>query len=542
MNLPVAFLENLKQVLTEAGMASDYEAFLASFDEEPRRAFRMNELKLADLGRFKALLEHLEERDFGSSTSPQEVPWSSDGLYFPPNLRPGKSLAYRAGLFYIQEASAMLPAELALAQEGEKWLDLCAAPGGKSARLAAKLNGKGLLWSNDLSASRAKALQRNLEQLGVANAVVTASDPKRLEETLAGFFDGVLIDAPCSGEGMFRRDERIRASWSPEQRRELEVVQASLLDSASKLLRPGGELVYSTCTYNPCENEEQIARFLWRNPDFDLVEAKSRLREGALLSQGLPLSARFLERYPMDEKAVEACLRIWPQREAGDGHFCAVLQKKMGVASEGQRGAVDLPCLTTPKALRQTKKKNSRRAELTVRESLSLVDAHQALLVYLKEFLTEQAWKEFNALPLRRFRYREEQLYLLPETLSADFFDAGLNGVKFMKTGLYLAQVKASRKGALVQLTHSYVLSLTRRQVRDERSLLLGAEDERVQAYLRGETLSLRETDCEHLADRQSHVLFYREESTQDFYPLGLVKREGSSAKNLYPAGWRTLA
>ena len=246
--LPEAFLERMKNQLGE-----EYEAFLESFQRPRAVALRLNPLK-----------GETPKLPFVTAT----VPWEPMGYYYAPQARPGLHPYHEAGVYYLQEASAMAPVALLDPQPGERVLDLCAAPGGKSTQIAGRLLGKGLLVCNEINPSRAKILSRNIERLGVANALVTNEKPENLSRRLPGFFDRVLVDAPCSGEGMFRKEEAAVTDWSPETVEMCARRQAGILDRAAEMLRPGGRLVYSTCTFAPQEDEEAVQAFLIRHPEF----------------------------------------------------------------------------------------------------------------------------------------------------------------------------------------------------------------------------------------------------------------------------------
>ena len=251
--LPEGFILRMQSLLGE-----EYAAFSASFDRPLCTGLRLNPLKTGftgDLSRF--------------SLSP--VPWCPTGYVYDAASRPGLSPYHAAGLYYLQEPSAMAPAELLDPQPGERVLDLCAAPGGKSTQLAGKLQGRGLLVCNEINAKRAKILAGNIERMGIANALVLSEHPARLAERFAGFFDRILVDAPCSGEGMFRKNEDACDEWSPENVENCAARQAEILDCAAEMLKPGGRLVYSTCTFAPAENEGSISRFLERHPEFELL-------------------------------------------------------------------------------------------------------------------------------------------------------------------------------------------------------------------------------------------------------------------------------
>ena len=294
--LPEAFLNRLKIQL-----GSEYDAYLASLDRPRAVALRFNPLKGA------------------APTLPfvgENVPWEPNGYYYDPESRPGLHPYHEAGVYYLQEASAMSAVALLDPQPGEKICDLCSAPGGKSTQIAGRMQGEGFLLCNEWSPKRAKILSQNIERLGVANALVTNETVDHLAEKLPGFFDRVLIDAPCSGEGMFRKEEAAITDWSEETVDMCARRQADILDAGANLLRPGGRLVYSTCTFAPAENEETITAFLQRNPDFETVEADA----------------------PWFTPAGHGQFRLWPHKLLGEGHFVAVLRKK------GDEPAAELPC------------------------------------------------------------------------------------------------------------------------------------------------------------------------------------------------------
>ena len=210
----------------------------------------------------------------------------------------------------------MAPAELLAPQPGERVLDLCAAPGGKSTQLAGKLCGKGLLVCNEINAKRAKILSGNIERLGISNALVLNEHPKRLEERFAGYFDKILVDAPCSGEGMFRKEEAAVTDWTEDTNAICANRQLEILTSAAAMLRPGGRLVYSTCTFSPVENEGVISEFLWKHPDFSVEKLNI-----PYFSPGRP------DWVPSPAPGLEHTFRLWPHKLLGEGHYAAVLRR-----------------------------------------------------------------------------------------------------------------------------------------------------------------------------------------------------------------------
>ena len=283
--LPEAFLERMKVQLGE-----EFPAFLNSLERPRAVALRFNPLKG----------EKPELPFVGES-----VPWEPAGYYYDPESRPGLHPFHEAGVYYLQEASAMAPVALLDPKPGEKICDLCAAPGGKTTQIAGRMMGEGFLLCNEINPKRAKILSRNIERMGVSNALVTNEHPGRLAERFAGFFDRVLIDAPCSGEGMFRKEEAAVTDWSQETVEMCARRQAEILHSGAAMVRGGGRLVYSTCTFAPEEDELAVEAFLRSHPDFTLEAVDGR----------------------WFESKTPGMYRMWPHKLLGEGHFAAVLWK-----------------------------------------------------------------------------------------------------------------------------------------------------------------------------------------------------------------------
>ena len=246
-------------------LGEEYAAFYASYDLPKYQALRINPLKT--------------ERDTFLQQAPfslDRVPWTTNGYYYSGNDQPGRHPYHEAGVYYIQEPSAMAPAEYLMAEPGERILDLCAAPGGKSTQIACSMQGEGLIVCNEIHPARAKILSENIERMGVCNALVTNETPQKLSDNFREYFDRILVDAPCSGEGMFRKNEDACDEWSPENVENCAARQAEILDCAAEMLKPGGRLVYSTCTFAPTENEGSISRFLERHPEFSILPVEKK--------------------------------------------------------------------------------------------------------------------------------------------------------------------------------------------------------------------------------------------------------------------------
>lgn len=254
MMLPEAFQEKMKELL-----GGEYGDFVKSYEKERVQGLRFNQLKV-----------NTDEIPDGMRSEFQlkKIPWVKEGYYYQGQSRPGKHVWHEAGVYYIQEPSAMAVVELLDPKPGDMVLDLCAAPGGKSTHIASRMKGEGLLISNEIHPARVKILSQNVERMGIANAVVTNENSRKLTDYFPEFFDKIVVDAPCSGEGMFRKDEGARDEWSPANVRLCADRQAEILDNAAVMLKGGGRLVYSTCTFSPEENEGSIQAFLERHPEF----------------------------------------------------------------------------------------------------------------------------------------------------------------------------------------------------------------------------------------------------------------------------------
>ena len=288
-SIPEEFMKRMKTQLD-----ASFSAFEAEYEKAAVRGLRVNPLKPSGL---------LQEK----TRALEPIPWEPNGYYLDEDDEAGKTVLHEAGAFYLQEPSAMIPAAILSARPGERILDLCASPGGKSTQIGAALQGEGLVVCNEIVPKRAQILSRNIERMGIRNAVVTCETPERLADRFEGCFDAVLADAPCSGEGMFRRDPETAGEWSPEKAEGCAARQAEILRQAARMIRPGGRLVYSTCTFHPAENEENVEKFLRGNPDF---EAEAFSIAGMRERRGYRT--------------------FYPHEIRGEGQFAALLRKKEG--------------------------------------------------------------------------------------------------------------------------------------------------------------------------------------------------------------------
>ena len=406
--LPQLFTERMKQMLGEE--ATD---FFRAYEREPYKALRRNPQKM---GR-EAFLTKMP-----FSLSP--VFWEENGFYYEMQDQPGKHPFHEAGVYYIQEPSAMAPAGLLEAAPGEKILDLCAAPGGKSTQIGAAMQGEGILVCNEIHPARAKILSENIERMGITNALVLNESPERLAEIFPDYFDRILVDAPCSGEGMFHKNEEAQEEWSPENVTRCAERQDGILDRAAEMLHDGGRLVYSTCTFAPAENEGTILRFLRRHPEFTVIEPYWQADISSGSSQwAADVDGTYLTCTPQEEEALQRTIRLWPHKVKGEGHFAAVLRKNG--SREGSR-----LCF----------------GRGGVQPGIGVQD-YKSFLDFAKENLKLPS-DVFDGKIFVRFG---EQLYLAPGDMPA------LKGMKVLRPGLHLGTLKKGR----FEPSHALALALS---------------------------------------------------------------------------------
>lgn len=416
---PYAFCARMKRLLGE-----DYPDFLAAMEKERSYGLRVSPLKTSPAA-FAAR----------SPFPLRPIPWAAEGFYYDPSDRPGKHPYYEAGVYYIQEPSAMAVGALADAKPGERVLDLCAAPGGKTTHLAGRMNGRGLLVANEIVPSRAKILSQSVERAGIVNCIVTSESPARLAERFRDYFDCIVVDAPCSGEGMFRKEEIAVSEWTPDSPALCAERQDGILAEAAKMLRPGGRLVYSTCTFAPEENEGTLTRFLASHPDFSIIPVAG---DDAFMP-GRP------DWYENAHPDVKYAFRLFPHRLNGEGHFVAVLRRNGDGAQSEIAPAPLLPAKKIPREFSDF-----------ARDILRDVD-------------------------LDRLALNGSTLWQLPKDAP------DLSGLRVLRTGLQLGEVKKGR----FEPAHALALGLRTGQCRA--TLDLPADNDAVLAYLRGETLPCTE-------------------------------------------------
>lgn len=494
MKLPQQFLERMKNMLGD-----EYEAFLAGYENSRKYGLRVNSMKITP-----------EEFGQESPFSVEPLPWISEGFSYGEGAVPARHPWYAAGVYYLQEPSAMTPASRLPVTPGERVLDLCAAPGGKATALAAALRGEGVLTANDISASRCKALLRNLELFGASNVFVTNETPERLEKAFPGYFDKILVDAPCSGEGMFRKSQEVADDWSPEKVEYFAAQQRNILKSAAAMLRPGGMLLYSTCTFAPAEDEGSVEWLLEHVPGMEIQ--KMEPYEG--FGSGRP------EWIGSEREELRNCVRIWPHRMNGEGHFLALL-KKAGGPSEGEAEGYSLRQVqTVPENERRTSKKKQRNKGKTAGrkgggdKSGFSAEEQQVLEAFLKE---QQIPLELSELECRN-GHVYKKLHLPEETA----------GLRFLRRGLYLGECKKGR------FEPSQPLALSLGRMSAGTGLSLKEEDSRLDQFLRGESIAVTEEELQELSMTKGWILVGCEG-----FPVGWGKLAGTVIKNKIPAGWR---
>ena len=418
MNLPIEFEKKMK-----AFLGDEWDDFLYSYDNNRFQALRFNTLKVQSHEEIMRILMVLE------ISSDKRVSWANEAYYFDENVRPGKHPYHEMGLYYIQEPSAMSAAALLAPKPGMRVLDLCAAPGGKSTQLATYLGDSGLLVSNEINTQRSRILSQNIERMGIKNAIVTNEDSFVLASHFPGFFNAIQVDAPCSGEGMFRKLPEAIEQWSMENVAICAARQKEILDNAAVMLKPGGTIVYSTCTFSKEENEDVIEYFLERHPDFTLEEME----------------------------------RFWPHKVDGEGHFVAKLVR---------RGCVD----TDLKADRKTKKnKNSKNRKNETKPALTKEN-----MKLLSEFLDETISENMAAwIKNSRLVMFGEQLYRLPD------MEVDIKGLKVQRAGLHIGEFKKQR----FEPSHSLALAL---KLNDAKNVVkLTWDDPQTTGFFNGQSVML---------------------------------------------------
>jgi 16S rRNA C967 or C1407 C5-methylase (RsmB/RsmF family)/NOL1/NOP2/fmu family ribosome biogenesis protein len=470
--LPGAFEGRMRELL-----GPEAPAFLAGYRRPAQRAVRANPLKL-DPAALPALL----------GIPPDPVPWCPEAWFLPEGVRVGDTLAHAAGLGYVQEPSALAVAEALDVRPGQRVLDLAAAPGGKTTQVAGRLGDQGVVVANEVQRGRVQALADNLDRWGSVRTVLAGETVARLADALPGGFDRVLLDAPCSGEGLFRRTPAAAAQWRPGHVPGSAERQRGLLADAARLVRPGGVLVYSTCTFAPEENEQQVARFLTANPGWELLQVP--LHPG--FAPGRPDWA------PGGLPELSRTVRLWPHHLRGEGHFIAKLVRPV---APGAAPGAPTPAGRDPRA-----RGNPTRRDREGR-GLSTAPGNVA-----------GAWRGFVADALEgdpgEVTVAGQRAYLVPDPEVAGA------GVRLVRPGLLVGRARPGR----FEPAHALAMAtgvVTARRVRE-------VDDHEAAAFVRGETLASGGVPGWTLVSWNG-------------WPLGWGRAAGGVLKNHYPKGLRTM-
>ena len=377
MDLPIAFVDKIKGLL-----GNEFDDYIKCYDEKRLYGLRVNTRKIS-VEEFKKICPF----------EIQPIPWIENGFYYDgEQIQAAKHPYYFAGLYYLQEPSAMTPANRLPIEPGDKVLDVCAAPGGKATELGAKLNGEGVLIANDISNSRAKGLLKNIEVFGIGNVLVLSEEPGKLESYFPEYFDKILIDAPCSGEGMFRKDKKMVKAWEEHGPEFFSKIQRSIVLQAAKMLKPGGMMLYSTCTFDATENEGTIEHLLKQYPEFEIKEMMPY--EGFVCGKPEVTSSK--------DEAFLKTVRIWPHKMHGEGHFLALLQK--GIEKPEHK---------------------------TIAQKRPMKKIPEEILEFFQNVTWDIDWG--------RVEIYSEKVYYMPEGIPE------VKGIRFLRTGLYLGDLKKNR-------------------------------------------------------------------------------------------------
>lgn len=417
MELPIEYIEKMQNLLGD-----EFEDYIKSFKEKSYQGLRANLLKIPT-EKLKEILEFELE----------PIPWCETGFYYKEEYRPAKSPYYNAGLFYIQEPSAMSTGAIIPIEKGDKVLDMCAAPGGKSTQIGAKLMGSGVLISNDISATRCKALLKNIELCGIFNAIVTNETPENLAKKFKGYFNKIIVDAPCSGEGMFRKDKDAIKSWETHKSDFCCSLQRNILENAKEMLDEGGIIAYSTCTFAPEENEQMINEFLLKNKDFELIDFDKKT--------GFENGRKEWINSEEIADGIEKTGRLMPYKIKGEGHFLAIIRKK------GE-----------PKNIQISKIK-----EINKKDIKDIYD-----------FFNEN----LNIPMYENLEIHKTSVFSIPNGIN-------LNGLRVVRSGFYLGELKKNR----FEPSQAFAMGLKKEDAK--KTIEFNIKDENLIRYLKGESFNV---------------------------------------------------
>lgn len=486
MILPKQFEDRMKSLL-----GGEYEEYLQCYHKPHYGGIRVNTLKISP-----------EEFEHLCPFSIKRIPWVNNGYYYDTAEQPARHPYYYAGLYYIQEPSAMTPASLLPIEPGDMVLDICAAPGGKSTELGAKLKGEGMLVSNDISNSRAKALLKNIELFGIKNSLILSESPNKLADFFPESFDKILVDAPCSGEGMFRKSPSIIKNWEQYGVEYYNKLQKEIIIFAARMLKPGGIMLYSTCTFSPEENEGTIAYLLNECADMHVIEALPSIEERRKLGISYEGFDKGRPEWVDGPEELEKCIRLWPHKIDGEGHFIALLRK-------------DSPDDLYKNSLLDNNADNKGVARYSNNNMNTNLLSNES-----KEFLSDIVpFKDLDNIEGQgRILIQNDWVYLVPQ------FYEERKGLRTLRQGLLLGEMKKKR----FQPSQALALAL---RTSDYRSVInLSSNDKEAVSYLKCETL------CIDTNNPNGWQLI-----SVDGYPLGWGKLNNGTLKNMYLPGWRWM-
>lgn len=481
MNLPIEFEKKMK-----AFLGNEWEEFLYSYDNNRFQALRFNTLKV---GKNKSVEEEIAGiMDKLCIPMDKKVTWANDAYYYDEEKRPGKHPYHEMGLYYIQEPSAMSAAALLAPKPGMRVLDLCAAPGGKSTQLATYLGDSGLLVSNEINTQRSRILSQNIERMGIKNAIVTNEDSFVLASHFPSFFNAIQVDAPCSGEGMFRKLPEAVEQWSTENVAICAARQKEILDNAAVMLKPGGVIVYSTCTFSREENEDVIEHFLESHSDFTLEEME----------------------------------RFWPHKVDGEGHFVAKLVRRGSVNEfDADYEVCEENCNKVEDTGLKDDRKNKKNKNNKNRKNETKPALTKENMKLLSEFLDETVSEDMAAwIKNARLVMFGEQLYRLPD------MEVDIKGLKVQRAGLHIGEFKKQR----FEPSHSLALAL--KQSDAQNVVKLTCDDPQTTGFFNGQSVMLSDGQAAECKKGWALVCV-------DGYPAGWGKVNGAQVKNHYPKGLR---
>lgn len=481
MNLPIEFEKKMK-----AFLGDEWEEFLYSYDNNRFQALRFNTLKV---GKNKSVEEEIAGiMDKLCIPMDKKVTWANDAYYYDEEKRPGKHPYHEMGLYYIQEPSAMSAAALLAPKPGMRVLDLCAAPGGKSTQLATYLGDSGLLVSNEINTQRSRILSQNIERMGIKNAIVTNEDSFVLASHFPSFFNAIQVDAPCSGEGMFRKLPEAVEQWSVENVAICAARQKEILGNAATMLKAGGTIVYSTCTFSQEENEDVIEHFLESHSDFTLEEME----------------------------------RFWPHKQDGEGHFVAKLVRRGSVNEfDADYEVCEENCNKVEDTGLKDDRKNKKNKNNKNRKNETKPALTKENMKLLSEFLDETVSEDMAAwIKNARLVMFGEQLYRLPD------MEVDIKGLKVQRAGLHVGEFKTQR----FEPSHSLALAL--KQSDAQNVVKLTCDDPQTTGFFNGQSVMLSDGQAAECKKGWALVCV-------DGYPAGWGKVNGTQVKNHYPKGLR---